>query len=96
MQEWEYCVLTGVMASYPVRTHYPKIVFFTVDGPKYRILSKGNEDVPVEWRNKKEAEYVPAIIAEMGLQGWELVTVEDFTPIGYESYYFKRQIENRP
>ncbi len=93
MQKWEFCVLIGFSPKYSIETNCPRIIFFTVDGPKYSYLDKGHDDVPVKWRNKKEKEYVPAIIAEMGLQGWELVHVVECGDYHW-FHYFKRQIES--
>jgi len=50
----------------PLAGYYPRLVFFTVNGP----VSKSLEDMG----ETKEADVLAMVVAQLGAEGWEMVT----------------------
>ena len=81
MQKWEYCRLSGFVGD--ERHVNPKITFFTVEGEKEENLAGGHE-----------VERVARRIAQLGLEGWEMVSVVPVESYVYRTIFFKRSIAN--
>lgn len=82
MRSWEYCM---VSAGGPVSV----VVSFRVQGSEWRHIE------PDPGRGERTAaEAVPRVIAELGLEGWELVNaLPVITPEGASTdYFFKRPL----
>jgi hypothetical protein len=98
MQQWEYCVLTGVVSNAGgIDGSYPKLTFFSLRGMEKIIdLSKGKRSTrPKGWEDVEEYHYIAAKIAELGIQGWEMVGIggdERTQGTGPHCIYFRRQI----
>ena len=100
MNQWEYCVLTGVMV--PTRGdfsgYYPHLFKFSKDGiaEEMDLTKKGAAKRPDGWEKASEGEYIAATIAQLGMQGWEMVGTGlgmlNFGDWGSHSIYFKRPI----
>lgn len=88
MQKWEYCRLVGIGKGWGFESashnYYPELIFFTVEGEKHEKLSGESESLRVSKR-----------IAELGLDGWEIIGVASRGPENYQSdtIYLKRPIE---
>jgi hypothetical protein len=75
LEQWEYCVVAPVPSGPLVIT----ITYYQPDGAK-RVQHRTkdyDEGVNVLW---------PKVIAELGLEGWELVTVDT------GAWHFKRRL----
>ncbi len=83
MQKWEYCALGVIktMNSDGLVGDYPRLVFFGLNGIAQNVsLRDGNEPVNIA-----------KAIAQLGMEGWELVGTGDTT--AKHVIYFKRLIE---
>ena len=79
--KWEYCSLQKVGKS-GTSYFYPALVFFTPNGEVREDLSGKNENETVAKR-----------IAQLGTDGWELVTAGSFERENMmHNLYFKREI----
>ena len=79
--KWEYCSLQKV-AKGGTGYFYPALVFYTQKGELREDLSGGNENEKVAKR-----------IAQLGAEGWELVTTGSFErETQMHNLYFKREI----
>ena len=79
--KWEYCSLQKVGKS-GTSYFYPVLVFFTPNGEVREDLS-----------GKAENETVAKRIAQLGADGWELVTAGTFEREStMHNLYFKREI----
>jgi hypothetical protein len=76
MQSWEYCLVSHV----PSGPLIVNVVYYTPDGARTETFhAKGyDEGMSKLW---------PSVIANLGREGWELVTVET------GAMYFKRAIQ---
>ena len=83
MTRWEYCAVSGISTGGHILTHYPYLIRFPPDGPEATHL-KGTRD-------RKERDVVAQTIAELGENGWELVSaVYAGGDFGTYSLWFKR------
>ncbi len=56
---------------------------------EYKIVYAKNED-----SMKKQVKQDQSVLNELGMQGWELVTIHtNFNTSQYSNYYFKRKIK---
>ncbi len=79
-KQWEYCSLQKVGKS-GTSYFYPALVFFTDKGEVREDLSGGNENEKVAKR-----------IAQLGDEGWEMVTAGSFERENLmHNLYFKRE-----
>ncbi len=98
MQKWEYCVITGIDTNNGFSANYPKLYFFGTRGISKTVdlSNKASSQRPEGMRNVTEGGYIASIIALLGQEGWEMVGeghVSLAAGVGYQSLYFKRQIE---
>ena len=89
MDKWEYCVLGPIkdVDNRGLIGDYPAWIYFTLDGPKkapVNIRDGGNEPT-----------VLAKAIAQLGLEGWELVGVGDVGAdrTSYHVLYFKRLVQ---
>jgi len=90
MKRWEYCAiaLVGRTSEGGLYTHYPELVTFGIDGPESEDFGGGGTQEQL--RTSKA-------IAQLGLDGWELVgaaPTHEKEPTTYSTLYFKRPIED--
>lgn len=60
------------------------------------LSNKASSQRPEGMRNVTEGDYIASIIALLGQEGWEMVGAGNVVlsaGVGYQSLYFKRQIE---
>jgi hypothetical protein len=78
MARWEYCVVFGYMGRNPQR-------HIDTNGPGvFRFHANGYDVTPIKGRD--EGSQIAATIAQLGLDGWELVVANQ------GELFFKRPI----
>ena len=84
MQKWEYCVLGLIkdMNRDGLVGYYPRVVFFGLNGIDKNVSLHHEEN---------EQFNIAKAIAQLGMEGWELVGTGDTT--AKHVIYFKRLIE---
>jgi hypothetical protein len=98
MQKWEYCLLTGVKIDVigNLEGNYPKLTYFSVDGKKEINLSNSAKATrPKGFEKVSEGWYIAAVIADLGIKGWEMVGTgqSDYLNGGIKHIiYFRRPI----
>jgi hypothetical protein len=97
-QKWEYCVITGIDTSRGgFYTYYPQLTLFSLEGIRLvqDLGDQSRKNRPTGWENTREVDYVAHIIAELGLDGWEMVgagTGSSADGTGPQCLYFRRPI----
>ena len=82
MTKWEYCVVRGIRGggiSISMEPYYPAVWYFTPKGFKVVSLC-GNQ----------ESTAIAQAIADLGEQGWELVSAIQLDAGGTYGFLFKR------
>lgn len=99
MQQWEYCVLSGVYSGSAgeFKGKFPKLRFFGLDGISQEIDMQNSaaSQRPKGWEKVDERKYIAYMIAKLGSEGWEMVgTAAGSSQQGNGSHciYFKRTI----
>jgi hypothetical protein len=89
-KQWEYCFITGIATrSAMLFPNYPTLNYISLKGIEMKDLgNKASASRPDEWRTASETDFVAHMIARLGLDGWEMVSVQA------ECIYFRRPIEN--
>lgn len=83
-QKWEYCVIIRMPVSHPALPMF------------FRITNKGYELVEAFDKFPKgvlDVDVVAMLIAQLGIDGWEMVGAGSTHGGSSHSLYFKRQIE---
>jgi hypothetical protein len=99
MQQWEYCVMIGVQINTQgFGGYYPRLTYLSMSGIERDVDlgSKAAASRPKGWERVSEGGYIAHIIAELGAEGWEMVSaVPQSTSaqgVGAHSIYFRRPV----
>ena len=98
MQKWEYCVITGVTTfASELSGKYPKLTYFFPRGFEKQIDlgNKAASQRPKGMEKVSEGEYIASVVAQLGMEGWEMVSAVNEAPSDSSRYsiYFRRPIE---
>lgn len=84
MQKWEYCIVGPIKGDHRWAGHYPSQIFLTANG---------QTQTPIEGSKKEtEEEVLAKTIAQMGMEGWELVAAGSVKEVTFHYLYFKRPV----
>ena len=98
MQRREYCVITGVDTGVNgLYGNYPRLAFFGPGGlgNTVDLGNRGRRMRPRGMETLSESDYIAAVIAQLGGEGWQMVSAVNGSSTegtGTHCIYFRRPI----